>query len=128
MAQATGVKALLHHYGANLRLLGRLRQLLAEGTAARELLLAHAVARTARRLVQDELRQNGRGENNVGSVADGNTVARMLNRLHGVARASLIPALRMHFTRAGIGWCRCHRGVCMARPHEEHHHSGRART
>ena len=40
--------------------------------------------------------------------------------------ASLIPALRMHFTRAGIEWCRCHHGVCMARPYEEHHHSGRA--
>ena len=31
-----------------------------------------------------------------------------------------------HSTRAGIEWRHCHRAVCMARPHEEPHHSGRA--
>ena len=40
----------------------------------------------------------------------------------------LIPALRMHFTRAGIEWRRCHHGVCAARPCEDRHHSGRARA
>ena len=44
------------------------------------------------------------------------------------ARPSLIPSPCTQSTRAGIEWRRFHHGVCMARPYEEHHHSGRART
>ena len=43
-----------------------------------------------------------------------------------VARPSLIPLLRIQFTRAGIEWRRCHHGARMARPHEEPRHLGRA--
>ena len=42
------------------------------------------------------------------------------------ARPSLIPSLCTQFTRAGIGWRRCQRAVCMARPDQEPHRSGRA--
>ena len=34
----------------------------------------------------------------------------------------------IHLTPAGIEWCRCHHAVCMARPYEEPHHSGRAES
>ena len=61
--------------GRNLRYLGKVRQL-ASTAAAKELLLAHAIARTARRLVQAQLRQR---ETN----ATFSAVAHMLNRLAG---------------------------------------------
>ena len=39
---------------------------------------------------------------------------------------SRIPFLCTRSTRAGIEWCCRHRAVCMARPREDPHHSGRA--
>ena len=44
------------------------------------------------------------------------------------ARPSLISLWCIHLTRAEIEWCRCHHVVCMARPYEEPHHSGRAES
>jgi hypothetical protein len=80
------VKSLLHKHGTNLRFLGQLRQLAAR-QPAKELLLAHAVARTARRLIQAELR---RGDDQH-SIPGNEATASMLNRLAGFEELMTVP-------------------------------------
>jgi hypothetical protein len=96
---ALPVKKFMHERRTNLRYLGKIRSF-ARTAAARELLLAHAVARTARRLVQAELRQavDASGQDVV--YVD---VAHMLNRLADFEELFTLPFMvEVHACFSGI--------------------------
>ena len=95
---------------ANEALLG---QLLGDATLMRDMLLAGGA-------VSSEDQKGAPGPARYGEAmaiyAEIAKASAVLSNISSAARPSLIPALRTHFTRAGIEWRRCHHAVCMARP------------